>query len=64
MNKEGVIMDYNKIETLAKESGFDSIEEFTSYNCPSDYGLTEHCKEAKSCIDCWKLAEREGAYYE
>lgn len=52
-------MNYNKIKTLAEESGFDSVEEFTLYNCLSNYGLTEHYKEVKSCIDCWKLAERE-----
>ena len=57
-------MDYNKIETLAKEAEFDSIEGFTSYCCPSDYGLTEHCEESKKCIDCWKLAEREDNYCE
>lgn len=59
MNKEGAVMDYNKIESLAKEAEFNSVEEFTSYNCPSDYGLTEHCVESRKCIDCWKLAERE-----
>lgn len=29
-------MDYNKIESLAKEAEFNSVEEFTSYNCPSE----------------------------
>lgn len=53
-----------EIKTIAGESGFDSVEMFTSYNCPSDYDLTEHCKETKSCIDCWKLAEREDDYCE
>lgn len=57
-------MDYNKIESLAKEAEFNSAEEFTSYNCPSDYGLTEHCVESRKCIDCWKLAEREDDYCE
>lgn len=56
-------MSYDEIEALAKESGFDSVEMFTSYNCPSDYNLTEHCKETKSCIDCWKLAERDRSCY-
>lgn len=48
-----------EIKTIAEECGFDSVEMFTSYNCPSDYNLTEHCKETKSCIDCWKLAEKD-----
>ena len=57
-------MECNKIKNLAKEAEFDSIEAFTSYCCPSDYGLTEHCEESKSCLDCWKLAEREDDCYE
>lgn len=48
-----------EIKTIAGESGFENVEIFTSYNCPSDYDLTEHCKETKSCVDCWKSAERE-----
>ena len=62
--RKGVIMDYNKIKSLAEEAEFDSVEVFTSYCCPSDYGLTEHCEESKKCIDCWKLAEREDDYCE
>lgn len=57
-------MECNKIKNLAKEAEFDSIEAFTSYCCPSDYGLTEHCEESRKCIDCWKLAEREDDYCE
>ena len=57
-------MEYNKIETLAKEAEFDSVEVFTSYCCPSDDGLTEQCEESRKCVDCWKLAEREDDYCE
>lgn len=36
-------MSYDEIEALAKESGFDSVEIFTSYNCPCDYPLKYGC---------------------